>query len=395
MSSSSPPTNRAILLSSFTTPATLTTTPTLPSVPANTGTVLLRVLSTPIVPYASAIHAGHLTGLNLPPRLPLIPNANGIARVVTPPPDAFYLKKDQLVYIDCTIRARDDTLQPPMPINIVGHFAGTPGDAAVESFVNERSPWKDGTLQDHIVLPLENVYPLDEDRLIKELGYTIASLNSLTYYTVAAGAIIEAGGVKTGETVVIGPVGGSFGGAAVELALALGAGRVVVLGRHEQKLKEMRERLGGDRVEYVVMSGDSDADAQEIIKKTPGGKGADVYNDWTPGALEAAPYLDAGVKSLVKRGRVILSGGPRGNLVIPYAVAVLRDLKIVGKSMFSRETANYVIKLVEQGILDVGRKGKGADVDVKEFGLEELQDALKDAEGGGWRKYTVVSPNAN
>ncbi|KAK3983993.1 hypothetical protein QBC44DRAFT_337787 [Cladorrhinum sp. PSN332] len=384
--------NRAMVLTSFASPATLTTRPSPPTVPPNTGTLLLRVLSTPIIPYAYAVQTGLLSAQNLPGPLPLVPNPNGIARIVSCPPDALYLKENQLVYIDCTIRARDDPL-PDVPINIAGHSAGQPGDKASEEFL-KKSPWRDGTLQDYMVLPLENVYPLDEQRLTKELGYTHAELSTLTYYTVAAGAIMEAGKVQVGETVVVGPVGGSFGGAAVDVALALGAGRVIILGRQEEKLKEMKTRLG-EKVEYVVMSGDVEVDAENIRSKTPGGKGADLYNDWSPFSLEEVPFLEAAVRSLVKRGRVVLSGAPRANLKIPYVMVSMMELKIMGKNMFSRETPGRVIKLVEQGVLDIGRDGKGVGVEVKEFELEGLQDALKHSERGGWRNYTVVSPNSN
>ncbi|KAK4464524.1 hypothetical protein QBC42DRAFT_344595 [Cladorrhinum samala] len=412
-----PKTNRALVLTSFTSPPTLTTLP-LPadSYPAKTGTVLLKVLSTLVIPYASLVHSGALSAANLPGPLPLIPNANGIARVVSAPPDALYLRPGQLAYVDCTIRARDDPI-PQNPIHIAGHFGGVPGDPLVERFVGGGGPdgpgWhaRSGTLQEYVSLPLENVYPLDEELLLSsDSGYTPERLASLTCYTIAAGGMMEAGKVKVGETVVVGPSGGSISGAAVEIALALGAGTVIILGRDEGKLGEMKRRLllslqspagaggssrrrPGQKVEYVVMSGDEEADAESIKAKTPRGEGADLYNDWTPGAAERPPYLAAAVRAMKKRGRVVLSGSPSGKLELPYAYVVGRDLQLTGKNMFSRQATYDLIRLVEQGRLDVGSDKSGAGVDVKVFGLEEHQAAIKHAEGGGWRNYTVVSPN--
>lgn len=396
-----PKTNRALLLTSFTSPPSLTTLP-LPSEShhSQTGTVLLKVLSTLIIPYTSLIHSGALASANLPGPLPLVPNANGVARVVSAPPDALYLRPGQLVYMDCTIHARDDPI-PQNPINIAGHFAGLPGDPVVQNFVKNGPAWhsKSGTLQEYVSLPLENVYPLDEEILLKggSFGYTPERLAALTCYTIAAGGMMEAGKPKVGETVVVGPSGGAISGAAVEIALALGAGRVIILGRDEGKLRDMKTRLlpggGQQKVEYVVMSGDEEADAESIKAKTPKGEGADLYNDWTPGALERPPYLAAAVRAMKKRGRVVLSGSPSGKLELPYAYVVGRDLTFTGKNMFSRETTYDLIRLIEQGVLDIGTDKGGAGVELKVFGLEEHQAAIKHAEGGGWRNYTVVTPN--
>jgi hypothetical protein len=67
--------------------------------------------------------------------------------------------------------------------------------------------WRDGALQQFYKVPIENVFPLDQDRLLGELKYTPVELSTLILYLVAAGALIEVGKVKTGETVVIGPSG--------------------------------------------------------------------------------------------------------------------------------------------------------------------------------------------
>lgn len=68
------------------------------------------------------------------------------------------------------------------------------------------------------------------------------------------------------------------------------------------------------------MTGDVEIDTAAILRQTPNGSGAEVYNDWTPGELTGpAPYLSAAVPVLKRGGRVVLRGGSSANLPVPYA----------------------------------------------------------------------------
>ncbi|KAI1503163.1 NAD(P)-binding protein [Biscogniauxia marginata] len=373
-------TNRALWLSSFDSPPSIVE---LDIPQAVAGTAVVRVLASPVVPYVHLVHAGKLPQLNL--ALPCVPNPCAVGRVHAVSPDAVRLRPGDLVYVDATVRARDD----PSVAIMTGHLGGA-GPAA-QRLARE---WRDGSLQQFQKVPLENVYPLDEQRLLGGLGYSPAALQGIAYYSVAGGAIMEAAEVRAGETVVVGPAGGSFGGAAVELAIALGA-NVVALGRSGAKLAAMAEALGNHpRFRYVVMSGDdADADTAAILRATPNGAGADVYNDWSPGELEAPPYLLAAARTLKRQGRLVLSGSTHGNLNIPYDLAVLLDLKITGQWMCARRTLDRLIGMIEQGILNIGADS-GTHVEV--FSLDEHQRAIEYArEHGGWRHYVSVAPNQN
>lgn len=87
--------------------------------------------------------------------------------------------------------------------------------------------WRDFTYAEYARLPLENCHSLDEDRLLGKvedggLGYKIEDLIPLM------GALVPYGGLSNiklqpGETVIIAPATGWFGGRAVEAALAMGA----------------------------------------------------------------------------------------------------------------------------------------------------------------------------
>ncbi|KAF6823691.1 isopropanol dehydrogenase [Colletotrichum musicola] len=370
-------TNRALWLSSFSEPMSIIE---LPVPDADAGTAVIKILATGFAPYTHLIHSGKLPGLNL--TLPLVPSPSGIGRVHAVGPDAVRLKPGDLVFIDGLVRARDDPEVSLMP----GHMT----DGRPESQKLMRGIWRDGSLQQYQKVPIENCFPLDEDRLFGGFGYDAAVLHTLSHYCVAAGALIEAADVKVAQTVVIGPAGGSFGGLAVEVALAIGA-NVVALGRSESKLTAMKEKLGNPRLTTVLMTGDVDKDAAAIMQATPGGAGADVFNDWTPGELQAPPYSSAAIRTLKKGGKIVLSGGASGSFEIPYGIVMLNDLEVIGKWMCQRRTVKQVIGMVTQGQLRIGRE---SGTEMKVFGLEEHEKAIEYArKHGGWRNYTAVVPN--
>ncbi|KAH6667716.1 hypothetical protein B0J14DRAFT_170730 [Halenospora varia] len=369
-------TNQALWLSSYDEPLSIKE---LPIPEAVSGTVVIRILGMPLTAVAHLFHTGKLPS-NIKP--PYVPGPNAVGRVHALGPDAIHLKLGDLVYADCTVRGRDD----PDVMIMAGHLFG-PGPESQKL----GQAWRDGSLQQYQRLPLENVYRLDQQRLLGELAYTPAMLTSIAYYSVAGGALLEAAGLTIGETVIIGPCGGAFGGLAVELALAIGA-NVVALGRSEDKLRMMKQKLNNNPLlTYVVMTGDQTADTAAILKATPEGHGANVYNDWTPGGFPAPLFLSAAVGTLKQGGRIILSGGAQGAPDVSYFLFMIRSLSITGKWMCSRETLFKVIKMIEHGQLKMGTE-TGSKYTV--FPMEEYEQAAKHAaENGAWRQYTVVVPN--
>lgn len=373
-----PEKNRAFWLSSFNEPANLVDLP-VPS--ATPGSVVLHVLATIITPFTNHVHAGHIPSLNL--ILPLVPNPSCIARVHSVGPDAVRLAAGDLVYVDPTVVARDG----PDVMIMQGHSGGEATDGS-KLF----SVWRDGGLQQFQKAPLENCFLLDETLLCGEFKYKAADLAVIPFYVVAAGALIEAADLKAGETVVVGPAGGSFGGTAVELALAIGA-NVIALGRDEGRLTKIKADLGSPpRFKTVLMTGNDDRDAAAILESTPFKAGADVYNDWTPGNTKPM-YLEAGLRSLKNGGRAILSGGGEGAAEVPYVSAVLRNLTIRGKWMCKPPTIKVLINMLNQGVVKIGRTGGAV---VTTFDLEDSHIAIEHvSQHGRWRNYTVICPNGS
>lgn len=66
--------------------------------------------------------------------------------------------------------------------------------------------WRNATWAEFAKFPLENLYPLNEDLLLKTQGYTIRDLCTLTTALVPFGGLDEIG-LRAGETIVVAPVG--------------------------------------------------------------------------------------------------------------------------------------------------------------------------------------------
>ncbi|KAH7146831.1 hypothetical protein B0J13DRAFT_441812 [Dactylonectria estremocensis] len=377
MSSDTATKNRALWLSSFDKPLELIE---LPVPEATAGSVVVKVLNTVVFPYAEDIHQGRLPVFNL--TLPLVPHPSHIGRVHAIGSDAVLAKPGDLVFFSAPIFARDD---PDVSI-IQGHHGGE-GARGVKLMQGE---WRDGALQQYQKVPLENIFILNEDRLFKQLGYTPADLHEISFYSISAGALCEAAKLQAGETIALGPATGTYGGITSDLALALGA-NVIAIGRNEANLARLAKQLGNhERFSYVVMTGDDKADAAAIRKASPNGRGVEVYNDWASGTLTGSPYFSAAIRAVRPEGRVVLSGAPSGTIAVPYTLVMHQNIKIIGKVIVSRAGIDLTIKMVNSGVLKLGKRG-GSTHDV--YGLEQHHEAFQQAKNSGFRVYTDIAPN--
>ena len=92
-----------------------------------------------------------------------------------------------------------------------------------------RGEWRDWTYAEYAKVPLENCHLLDEEQLLgtadgSGLGYSIENLAQLPRLLVPYGGLSDIK-LKAGESIIIAPATGLFGGRAVEVALSMG-GRV-------------------------------------------------------------------------------------------------------------------------------------------------------------------------
>jgi threonine dehydrogenase-like Zn-dependent dehydrogenase len=297
---------------------------------------------------------------------PLVIGTSGLGRIASTGPDSTNFTPGKLVFIDSFIRGRDD----PNNAFLMGvHEGHTEG-----SKILMRGEWKDATYAEYAKIPLENCYALNEERLCGELGYKHEHLSDLSRCCVPYGGLSDIG-VKAGETVIVAPATGPFGGAAVEVALAMGA-RVIAMGRNVEVLKKIQASHPG-RVEIVQMSGDTQGDLDALKKLWT----IDAYFDISPPAAEKSTHFRSCILALRHGGRVSLMGGVHNDVAIPHSAVMHRDLTIKGKWMYSRQNVWDLIKMIEIGVLRLD-KGKSSGKVFQKFELEDWSKAFDAAAAG-------------
>lgn len=404
-------TYRALQFTSATEPAQVITKPT-PPLPPAPGTVLLRPLSTGVFTYANqAFQNGNPRMMNYP--LPFVPGPSCIARVAAAPSDAPLLAAGQLVVVDSVVRARDQESgahlageNPSFLLGVHGFRPGGPGSRVMES------TWRDGTCAEVVAVPVENVHVLDEAVLLgakgsagagRGLGYRVHDLSVIMTLAVPYGGLASVG-VRPGDTVLVAPATGGFGGAAVHVALAMGA-RVIAMGRNETVLAELEETLGAGsggssrQLATVKLSGSVEGDLagiQAAVRKL-GSKAVDVFLEMSPpmvtdGHNQTVPYITAGVQSLGRWGRMALMGGAPHHVSLPFMDIMHLQKTIQGCWMYTPTQLREVIRLVEMGILKIGEEGGFKCCGV--FPLEEWEEAFETAAREGTAgHFVVLQPN--
>jgi NADPH-dependent curcumin reductase CurA len=81
--------------------------------------------------------------------------------------------------------------------------------------------------------------------------------------------------LRAGETVIVAPATGAFSGAAVIVALAMGA-KIIAMGRNKEALA--RIAASSDRVRTMQITGDQAAETAALLERGP----IDVFFDISP-----------------------------------------------------------------------------------------------------------------
>jgi len=186
--------------------------------------------------------------------------------------------------------------------------------------------------------------------------------------------------LKPGETVIIAPATGSFGGAAVKLALAMGA-RVIAVGCNPETLNKLAASY--ERIEAVQITRDAQADLKSLQTFGP----IDAFFDVSPPEAANSTHFRSCILALRHSGRVSFVGGLKGELTIPIKVVLQRDLMLKGKWMYSRQDLKDLIKMIEIGVLKLGGQK------VEKFSLEDWEKGFNAAaEYSGTDSGAVIVP---
>lgn len=248
-----------------------------------------------------------------------------------------------------------------------------------------RGEWRDGTLAEYVKMPLENCYVLDEARLTGSvgeggLGYEAERLAYLSWLLVPYGGLRDVG-LQAGETVIVAPATGPYGGAAVQVALAMGA-KVIAMGRNQDKLRKLKTI--SERVEVVPITGDEGKDTEALKQFGP----VDVFFDISPPEAAKSMHVNSGILALRHGGRASLMGGIGREVPLPFFWIVSRDLQLKGKLMYERKDIETFIQMVRAGVMKLDR----AEI-VGKFGLGEWERAFEVAkENANMGQMVLITP---
>jgi threonine dehydrogenase-like Zn-dependent dehydrogenase len=193
---------------------------------------------------------------------------------------------------------------------------------------------------------------------------------------------LRRGELEAGQTVVINGATGQLGGAAVLLALAHGAARVVATGRNRERLKTLAEIDSRIRVHELQNQREKDSKAISRLAEDP----VDLVVDYLAQTPTPDPSL-AAFDTLRHKGTMILVGGVRHALPLPYGQIMRRQLTIKGSFMFDRKSALLTWIMVRSGTVNLSQ------VRAHAYPLEEIGQAIDRALNLGGLDYALLLPN--
>lgn len=336
-------------------------------IPAPDG-VVVRVETGMVLSYMGKVLSGSVP-YNLPP-MPFVPGTNAIARVISAGDHVTNVREGDRVFLSPHLRG--DVPNPELPQILIGltAMAATPAALALQA------RWRDGVFAEIAHWPAACVTPLPglEDKPATELI-------GLAKLIVPFGGL-QRSGLRGGDTIIVNGATGYFGSGAVMLAIAMGAGRVVAVGRKIEALEQLRA-IFGPRVAVAAVTGDAAKDLG-IIRNAAHGS-ADVALDLLGSAKSTSTTLST-LRVLKRGGRLVIMGSAEVPLEISFREMLANDWEIVGQFMYERHAPGQLAELAASGLLDLGK------IKVQTFKLEALASAIEAASLMQGLDLTAVVP---
>jgi threonine dehydrogenase-like Zn-dependent dehydrogenase len=325
------------------------------------GGVLVDVLAAHLPAYTRMVVNGNRGGLPVP----LVLGPSCVARVTDVAPDVFHVAPGDVVVDLALLDAGDGD---EILVGWVGLGGSGSGGGRTDRM---RAVWHDGVFAEQALCAKETMVKLPGAESYPDP----ARLAFLPWLCIAATGL-HAAGLPTGRDVAVIGATGQLGGAAVLVALAEGAATVTAVGRNQQALDRLAEL--SPRVRVHQLTGDRATDAAGIGP-------VDVALD-TLGATPTVNATMAAYDSLRVRGTMVLIGGVRQELPIPYGDLMHRRLTLRGSWMSDNETVLTVWNLIRSRLLDLSA------VELLTVGLDDPAAALELAESTTGLGFVALVP---
>ena len=299
---------------------------------------------------------------------PWIPGANGVGVVEVVADDVIGIKAGDQVFIDPHVYTHTTTNAYD------GILLGLTGLSLDSGPLQQR--WRNGTFAEKVLVPGRCLTRLDG------VGtFDPAHLSVLSFAAIAYGGLLK-GGLRPGQVLIVNGATGNIGSTAVLVGLAMGASRIVALGREERILSQLKA-LDRRRIETVKLQGNLEQD-RGAVGAAAGG--ADLVYDMLGGTPTFAATA-AAIYALRRGGTAVLMGGVQATIDLPYSYVMLNELSIKGALMYPRSAPAELIKMITAGLLDL------SVAQVRTFSFEEICSALDCAESSRGLSYSVLKPD--
>lgn len=286
----------------------------LPDPVVRRGCAVVRLESVFMSPYMASLIDG-TSGLRLPPR-PFTPGMDAIGTVESVADDVEGVMPGDRVYCDSYVEAPRS-----------GAYAFIGCFAISENAGPLLARWPDGALATHMLLPAECLTPVGP-----ALACTSADTLSRLGWFGTAHAVFEKTGFQPGQSVAVLGATGLLGVSAVLVALAMGADRIVAVGRSKERLAAF------DGLDPRIETATAPRSVDLVVSAISGG-------DNRP--------LEEAVRGLRRFGSLVVLG----SLEKPLEVADLmsRDVTVRGSLWFPRAAPSRLVRMIANGTLPVDR----------------------------------------
>jgi alcohol dehydrogenase len=335
--------------------------------PAPDG-VLVAVEAGMVLSYMGKVLAGTVP-YSLPP-MPFVPGTNAIGRVIATGENATHVQNGDRVFLSPHLHGDVPEREPPQILIGLTATVTTPEALALQA------RWRDGVFTEIAHWPAACVTPLEglDDRPVTELI-------GLAKLIVPFGGLQRAG-LRGGDTIIINGATGYFGSGATMLAVAMGAARVVTVGRKADALQTLRDTLG-PRVIPAIVSGDTARDIA-TIRHASGGS-ADLALDLLGNAKSTSTTLSS-LRALKRGGRLVIMGSAEVPLELSFREMLANDWEVVGQFMYERTAPGQLARLAAEGLLDLSK------IAVTTFRLDNFERAVEAASLMQGLDLTAVVP---
>lgn len=336
------------------------------------GAVLVRLEAASLVSYLGAYVSGQLPSYHAP-RGTFTPGTNGVGVIEQVGAGVYGLRPGQRVLMTGYLTAAENVAEPAEAL--LSMTAAPAGEALLND-------WPDGTLAELAVVPAATVTPIPAD-LQAVPGARLAVLSRCL---VPYGGLLRAR-LTPGDTVIVNGATGSYGRAAVHVAVAMGATRVVAAGRNQEVLDQLP---APGCITAVRLSGEVAVDTVALREAAAGDRAGDEMTAGADCALDMVRDADtpdatlATLAALRRGGRLVLMGSMSVPLPVDYTDLMISRREIIGNFMYPPDAPARLMQLAASGQLNLDR------IDIACYPLADLPAAMDHAAERGAPLVTVA-----